>query len=131
MKNYVCIIIASSHKNAVFRVKWYRAEEVETLCDRTTILYCTYFAYVVVPSISVVSVIYRFYVCLSKVMRNVIKWHKPDLPRVKLVALLVTVLSDCAGVKSGDSRLKFPGLDTVTKLTLFRISMLQKQVTLE
>lgn len=67
------------------------------------------------PSISVVSVIYRFCVCLSKVMRIVVKWHKPDLPRVKLAAVLVTVVSDCAGVKSGDSRLKFPGLDTVTE----------------
>ena len=38
MKTYVYIIVASSHKSAVFRVKWYRAEEVETLCDRTTIL---------------------------------------------------------------------------------------------
>jgi len=68
-----------------------------------------------VPSISVVSVVCRFCLCLRKVMRTVVKRHKPDLPRVKLVAVLVTVVSDCAGVKSGDSRLKFPGLDTVTK----------------
>lgn len=115
MKTYVCIIIASSHKSALFRVKWYHVEEVETLCDRTIILHYTYIVYVVVPSISVVSVVYIFCVCLSKVMRILVKYHKPNLPRVKLVAVLVTVVSDCAGVKSGDSRLKFPGLDTVTK----------------
>jgi hypothetical protein len=50
-------------------------------------------------------------------MEVVIKCHKPDLPRVKVVAVLVTVVSDCGGVNSGDSRLKFPGLDAVTKLT--------------
>jgi len=48
-------------------------------------------------------------------MRIVVKCNKLHLPRVKLAAVLVTVVSDCAGVKSGDSRLKFPGLDTVTK----------------
>ena len=112
---FVCIIVASSHKSAVFRVKWYHVEEVETLCDCTTLLHYSYIRYLVVPSISVVSVIYRFCVCLSMVMRIVVKCHKPDLPRVKLLAVLDTVVSDCAGVKSGDSRLKFPGLVPVTK----------------
>jgi hypothetical protein len=50
-------------------------------------------------------------------MEIVIRCHKPYLPRVKVVAVLVTVVSDCGGVNSGDSRLKFPGLDTVTKAT--------------
>ena len=58
---------------------------------------------------------YRFCVYLIKVMTIVVNCHKPDLPRVKLVAVLATVVSDCTGVKSGDSRLKFPGLETVTK----------------
>jgi hypothetical protein len=44
-----------------------------------------------------------------------VKCQKPDLPRVKVAAVLVTVVSDCAGVSSGESILKFPGLDTVTK----------------
>ena len=39
----------------------------------------------------------------------------PSLPRVKVLAVLVTVVSDGDGVNNGDSRLKFPGLDTVTK----------------
>jgi hypothetical protein len=48
-------------------------------------------------------------------MGIVVKYQKPDLPRVKVVAVLVTVVSDCAGCNSVDSRLKLPGLDTVTK----------------
>lgn len=76
-----------------------------------------HFIYIVylVPSINVVSVIYRFCVCLSKMIGIAVKCQKPDLPRVKVAAVLVTVVSDCAGVSSGESILKFPGLDTVTK----------------
>jgi hypothetical protein len=60
-------------------------------------------------------------------MGTAVKCQKPDLPRVKVVAALVTVVSDCAGVNSGDSILKFHGLDTVTKSTMVRISMLQSR----
>jgi hypothetical protein len=51
-----------------------------------------------------------------------------DSPRVRVVAVLDAVVSDCDGDNSGGSKLMFPGLDTVhNKINrLARVCMVQK-----
>lgn len=48
-----------------------------------------------------------------------------------MVAVLDAVVSDCDGDNSGDSKLRFPGLDTVHKKNrLARVCMIQKTVSI-